>query len=164
MTLAAESTVQVGTDPSPVAAVLDAAAAAAVEYLAGVPNRRVSPDPAALDAIAGFDIELPDGPRNPADVVRQLHRLGSPATTASTGGRFFGLVVGGTLPAALGARVLASAWDQVVFNDQTSPIGCALERITCRLDHRSARATPRVARQLRDGRDDGQLHRSGRRA
>ncbi len=135
MTLAPDSTDHVGTDPAtvapdPVATVLDAAAAAAVEYLAGILNRRVSPDPDALDAIAGFDIELPDGPRNPTDVVTQLHRLGSPATTASAGGRFFGLVVGGTLPAALGARVLASAWDQVVFNDQTSPIGCALERIT----------------------------------
>ena len=134
MTLAPDSD-RVGTDPStvtsdPAVTALEAAATAAVEYLAGLVDRRVSPDPDALDAISGFDIELPEGPRNPADVVTLLHRLGSPATTASAGGRFFGLVVGGTLPAALGARVLASAWDQVVFNDQTSPIGCALERIT----------------------------------
>ena len=134
--VALDSTDPVGRDdpaaaaPDPVARVVDVAAAAAADYLTGIPNRRVSPDPDALAAIAGFDVELPDGPRNPADVVTLLHRLGSPATTASAGGRFFGLVVGGTLPAALGARVLASAWDQVVFNDQTSPIGCALERIT----------------------------------
>jgi glutamate/tyrosine decarboxylase-like PLP-dependent enzyme len=115
---------------NPVPAVLKTAAQAADEYLADMPFRRVSPDSDALAAIAGFDVELPDGPRSPVDVVAQLHRLGSPATTASAGGRFFGLVVGATLPAALGARILTSAWDQVVFNDQTSPIGCALERIT----------------------------------
>jgi glutamate/tyrosine decarboxylase-like PLP-dependent enzyme len=115
-----------------VPAVLDTASRAALEYLAGIPARRVSPHPDALAAIGDFDIELPDVPRNPVDVVTQLHRLGSPATTASAGGRFFGLVVGATLPAALGARMLTSAWDQVVFNDLTSPVACALERITAR--------------------------------
>ena len=78
---------------------------------------------ASYDKIHMFDIELPDGPRNPVEVVTQLHRLGSPATTASAGGRFFGLVVGATLPAALGARMLTSVWDQVVFNDLTRRSG-----------------------------------------
>jgi glutamate/tyrosine decarboxylase-like PLP-dependent enzyme len=58
-----------------------------------------------------------------------LHRFGSPATTASAAGRFFGLIVGGALPASLGARVLAAAWDQVVFNKATSPIGVKLEQV-----------------------------------
>src|SRR6266545_8403642 len=132
MTLAGDSAEQLAAHGTSLAAVLDTASRAALEYLAGLPERRVSPDPNALAALAGFDVEVPEGPSDPADVVANLHRLGSPATTASAGGRFFGLVVGGTLPAALGARVLASAWDQVVFNDATSPVGCALERITAR--------------------------------
>jgi glutamate/tyrosine decarboxylase-like PLP-dependent enzyme len=112
------------------AAVLDTAHRAALDYLAGLPARRVSAAPEDVAAIAALEVDLPDVPCDPVDVVAELHRLGSPATTASAGGRFFGLVVGGSLPAALGARLLASTWDQVVFNDQTSPIGCALERIT----------------------------------
>ena len=132
MTLAADSADQLDTGDVLLAGVLDMAHRAAREYLAAVPERRVAPDPDAIAALADFDVELPDSPREPVDVVAQLHRLGSPATTASAGGRFFGLVVGGTLPAALGARLLASAWDQVVFNDATSPVGCALERITAR--------------------------------
>jgi glutamate/tyrosine decarboxylase-like PLP-dependent enzyme len=116
--------------PVPVAAVLDTASRAALDYLVGLPARRVSPAPEDLAAIAALDVDLPNEPCDPVEVVAEMHRLGSPATTASAGGRFFGLVVGGTLPAALGARLLASAWDQVVFNDQISPIGCALERIT----------------------------------
>jgi glutamate/tyrosine decarboxylase-like PLP-dependent enzyme len=118
--------------PAASSAVLDVAARAADEYLFGVLERRVSPAPEALAALAGFDTDLPDAPSDPVQVVAKLHRLGSPATTASSGGRFYGLVVGGTLPAALGARILTSAWDQVVFNDQTSPVGCMLERVTAR--------------------------------
>ena len=131
MTLAPDS-VHRDAPGTSAADVLDAASRAAREYLAGLPDRRVSPDSDALAAMAGFEFDLPDGPADPSAVLAHLHRLGSPATTATAGGRFFGLVVGGTLPAALGARMLTSAWDQVVFNDQTSPIGCALERITAR--------------------------------
>ena len=107
---------------------LSVAYAAATEYLSGVGERRVAPEQAALDAMTHLTRPLGEDPLDPDEVVRALHTYGSPATVASTGGRFFGLVVGGTLPAALGARVLSSAWDQVVFNDATSPIGCALER------------------------------------
>jgi hypothetical protein len=57
-----------------------------------------------------MDSDLPEKPTSPVEVMEVLDRFGSPATVASTGGRFFGLVVGGTLPAALGARILASAW------------------------------------------------------
>ena len=107
---------------------LTAASAAASDYLRTVDTRRVAPEPAALAMMAELTQPLAEDPTDPDDVLRSLHAYGSPATVASAGGRFFGLVVGGTLPAALGARVLASAWDQVVFNDATSPVGCALER------------------------------------
>ena len=107
---------------------LSAAHAASAEYLSTIAARRVSPEPAALELMARLTAPLATDPMDPVRVIEELHTYGSPATVASTGGRFFGLVVGGTLPAALGARVLASTWDQVVFNDATSPIGCALER------------------------------------
>lgn len=107
---------------------LSAASAAAAEYLRALNDRRVAPHPAAVVDLARLTGPLGDDPTDPVEVVRALHRYGSPATVASAGGRFFGLVVGGTLPAALGARMLATAWDQVVFNDATSPVGCVLER------------------------------------
>lgn len=107
---------------------LSAACAAAAEYLSAVNERRVAPDLAAVADLARLTEPLSESPTDPVEVVRDLHAYGSPATMASAGGRFFGLVVGGTLPAALGARVLATAWDQVVFNDATSPVGCELER------------------------------------
>lgn len=108
---------------------LAAASDLAAAYLDTVASRSVSASPDARAALDGFDMPMPDRAGDPDDTLRLLDRLGSPATTASAGGRFFGLVVGGALPAALGARVLASAWDQVVFNDATSPVGVKLEQV-----------------------------------
>jgi len=102
---------------------------AADGYLAAAHGRSVVPSPEGLAALSQLDGPLPEAGHDPSDTIALLDRLGSPATVASTGGRFFGLVVGGSLPAALGARVLASAWDQVVFNEATSPVGVRLERI-----------------------------------
>jgi hypothetical protein len=70
MTGGAATTVQ-----DPVLAVLDTPSRAALDYLGGIPARRVSPHPDALAALADFDIEPPDGPR-PVEVVTQLHRPG----------------------------------------------------------------------------------------
>ncbi|MFG1304759.1 hypothetical protein V5F34_11590 [Xanthobacter autotrophicus] len=98
-------------------------------YLRDLEARGVAPDASALSDLGRFREALPDGPGDPAATLDLLARYGGPATTATAAGRFFGLVVGGTLPAALGARVIASAWDQVVFNDGTSAIGVALENV-----------------------------------
>jgi glutamate/tyrosine decarboxylase-like PLP-dependent enzyme len=107
------------------------AAVFGAEYLEGLSDRRVSPSPASIAGLSDFDEALPQR----GDAMRTLdllHRAGSPAATASAGGRFFGLVVGGSVPAALGARVLASTWDQIAFNDLTSPVAIKLEDVASR--------------------------------
>jgi glutamate/tyrosine decarboxylase-like PLP-dependent enzyme len=60
-------------------------------------------------------------------VVRLLAEHGSPATMAQGGGRFFGFVNGGCLPAAMGAAWLVSAWDQNAAMRVQSPVAIALE-------------------------------------
>jgi len=101
-------------------------------YLKSIGERDVIASEQAVAALSGFEMDIPNGPSDPKDTLNMLDSLGSPATTATTGGRFFGLVVGGTLPATLGARVLSTAWDQVVFNDATSPIGVKLEQVAAK--------------------------------
>jgi glutamate/tyrosine decarboxylase-like PLP-dependent enzyme len=108
---------------------LTAAHQASQNYLNHAHARRVAPSKDALAALSGFDMPLPKAGHDPVDTLALLDRLGSPATVASIGGRFFGLVVGGTLPAALAARTLTCAWDQVVFSEATSPVGVYLERV-----------------------------------
>ena len=91
---------------------LDDAARRAIRYLDDLPRRRVAPDAAALAGLAELDGPLPGGPCAPAETLRRLDDLGSPATMASAGGRFFGLVIGGALPVTVASNWLATAWDQ----------------------------------------------------
>src|SRR3954469_5779890 len=84
----------------------------ALRYLAGLGDRSVVPTPAALARLAELDTPLPAGPGDAAEVVALLDEIGSPATVATAGPRFFGLVVGGALPATVAANWLAGAWDQ----------------------------------------------------
>jgi glutamate/tyrosine decarboxylase-like PLP-dependent enzyme len=104
-------------------------AAAAERYLSNLEERQVAPTDIAIAALKGFEEALPLQPSDPEFVVEMLDRLGSPATMASAGPRFFGLVVGGALPATVGARLLTTAWDQIVFSAAISPVGCKLERV-----------------------------------
>lgn len=79
--------------------------------------------------MAGFQHRLQDGPVDPGEVLAELDRLGSPATVCSAGPRYFGFVVGGALPATVGASVLATAWDQNTGMEVGSPVGSVLERV-----------------------------------
>lgn len=105
------------------------AADRAARYLAEINARRVAPLPEAvarLDALGG---PMPELPTDPADVLALLDDVGSPATVATTGGRYFGFVVGGSLPAALASNWLAGAWDQNAGMRIMSPVSARIEDI-----------------------------------
>jgi glutamate/tyrosine decarboxylase-like PLP-dependent enzyme len=106
-------------------------ASRATRYLDDVKQRRVSPSPAALREMQRFAVELQDDSLDPAKVLAELDTHGSPATVACTGGRYFGFVTGGALPAPLAANMLAAAWDQNGGLEVQSPVAAYLERV-CR--------------------------------
>jgi glutamate/tyrosine decarboxylase-like PLP-dependent enzyme len=105
------------------------AARRAMAYLNANPDGAAAPTIGAIAALDGFETRLPDGPTDPAAVLDQLDRLGSPATMRSTGGRYFGFVNGGTEPAGLAASILTAAWDQNVAMPVMSPAATHLDAI-----------------------------------
>ena len=107
----------------------DRAAAYAREYMNGALQRRVYPDDAAIARLDEFDEALPDQPEAPAEILRRLHEVAAPATVTTTGGRYFGFVTGGALPAAIAARWMADAWDQNPALGVLSPATAKLEEV-----------------------------------
>ncbi|HEX5758891.1 MAG TPA: pyridoxal-dependent decarboxylase [Thermoanaerobaculia bacterium] len=108
---------------------LQDAAARAARYLEGLSDRPVAPGVEAVRGLAAWDTPLPEGPTDPAEVLRLLDEVGSPATMAMAGGRFFGFVIGGALPATVAASCLATAWDQNTGLQTVTPATSELERI-----------------------------------
>jgi glutamate/tyrosine decarboxylase-like PLP-dependent enzyme len=117
---------------SKIHALLNDTAGRAGDYLAGLDQRKVAPDPAAVAALEALDGELPEAGCDPREVIGLLDRYGSAATVAMAGPRYFGFVTGGALPAALAANWLATAWDQNSFLHNTTPATARLEQVALR--------------------------------
>jgi glutamate/tyrosine decarboxylase-like PLP-dependent enzyme len=108
------------------------AAERAIRYVGSVSERRVAPAEAAVAALQKFHEPFPQSGCAAEKILAMLDEIGSPATVATTGGRYFGFVNGGALPASMAANWLAAAWDQNASLRVMSPVAAELEEIVIR--------------------------------
>jgi glutamate/tyrosine decarboxylase-like PLP-dependent enzyme len=108
------------------------AAERAIRYRESLAERRVGPLPEAKAATAGFDEALSEEGRDDAETLAMLDELGTPASVAMAGPRFFGFVIGGSMPVTVAANWLATAWDQNAVMNEVTPAVAALENVSRR--------------------------------
>jgi len=102
----------------------------AENYLSGIHQHPVFPSVDSLKEMQKMNEPLQEDPVSPEEVLQILDEKGSPGTVKSTGGRYFGFVNGGSLPAAMMAKLLANVWDQNAGLYIMSPVAALLEEIS----------------------------------
>ncbi len=94
------------------ASLLSLAAAEAVNHLESLPERHVGATATAAEMLRLLGGPLPAAGAQAEEAIEILRRAAQSGVVASPGPRYFGFVVGGTLPVAIATDWLVSAWDQ----------------------------------------------------
>jgi glutamate/tyrosine decarboxylase-like PLP-dependent enzyme len=103
-----------------------------LEFLEGLSERRVGPSATLEELRSSLGGPLPDRGEDPLAVVERLARQADPGLVATAGPRYFGFVIGGSVPAALAADWLTSAWDQNAGLYISSPANAVVEEVAAR--------------------------------
>ena len=109
---------------------LEDAARRSIEYRLRIEDRDVAPDAKSVAALESFREAIPEEGSDAGQTIAMLDELGSPAAVAMTGPRYFGFVIGGSVPVSLAANWLAGAWDQNAAMHEVTPAVAILEEVS----------------------------------
>jgi glutamate/tyrosine decarboxylase-like PLP-dependent enzyme len=109
---------------------LQRAAELSLEFLAGLAERHVGARTDGNAIAAALAGPLPEDGEDPVAVIEDMARRLDPGLVATAGPRYFGFVIGGAIPAAIGADWLTAAWDQNANLHALSPAAAAAEQVT----------------------------------
>jgi len=108
---------------------LEEAARRGIDYREQSPSRAVAPTREAVAKVQQFIEPLADEGTADLEVLTQLDDVGTPAAVAMTGPRFFGFVIGGSLPVTVASNWLTAAWDQNDVMYEVTPATATLEQV-----------------------------------
>lgn len=108
---------------------LNDAAQRGIKYREMSADRAVAPSTEAVANVKQFVEPMPDQGMADDLVIAMLDNIGSPATTVMTGPRYFGFVIGGSLPVTVASNWLTTAWDQNTGMHEITPATATLERV-----------------------------------
>ncbi len=109
--------------------VLAAAAEHAARYLDEIPSRPIAATASLAELRRRLGKPLPENGLDATTVIDELVRDTEGGLMGSTSGRFFGWVIGGTLPVAIAADWLTSTWDQNAASNLTAPAEAVVEDV-----------------------------------
>jgi len=110
--------------------ILRDAADRGIRYRDEIADRRVGPSLEDIAAVSAFDEMLTDEGCDAAATLAMLDEIGSPATVGMTAPRFFGFVIGGSLPVTVATNWLTTAWDQNAVMNEVTPAVSIIERVS----------------------------------
>lgn len=102
----------------------------ALTYLNALDSAHVGAKVTRAELRKRLHTPLPDGPTPPIAVVEKLVAGVADGLNNNAGGRFFGWVIGGSVPAALAADWLTSTWDQNAGMFAVAPAASVVEEIS----------------------------------
>jgi glutamate/tyrosine decarboxylase-like PLP-dependent enzyme len=117
------------SDNEKMKALLEDAARRGIAYRELVGDRPVAPAANAVNNVNRFVEPLPENGFADEDVLALLDEVGSPASIATAGPRFFGFVIGGSLPVTVASNWLTTAWDQNAVMREVTPAVATLEQV-----------------------------------
>jgi len=108
---------------------LEDAARRGIEYRKTLTSRPVAAAAEDIAAVEQFREGMPEVGAADEEVLALLDEIGTPASVAMAGPRYFGFVIGGSLPVTVATNWLTSAWDQNVGMHEVTPAVATLEQV-----------------------------------
>ncbi len=108
---------------------LEAAAEFGIRYREQSVDRAVTPSAEALANVERLIEPMPRTRSADSEVLALLDEVGSSAAMTMTGPRFFGFVIGGSLPVTVASNWLTTAWDQNTGMHEVTAATATLERV-----------------------------------
>lgn len=108
------------------------AADASIDFLQKMDDRHVGARATRDELLRALDVPLSQDGEDASRVLDALVAVGERGTIGSTGPRYFGFVIGGSLPVSVAADWLTTAWDQNSGIYAVSPVAAVVEEIAQR--------------------------------